>query len=68
MREMFVSMTMPRTFLHGDRGEPLLDAGGLRRAGIRVVTIPNAGHMMMFDNSPAFVVAVASGLGEAPGP
>jgi pimeloyl-ACP methyl ester carboxylesterase len=66
MREMFVSMTMPRMFVHGDRGEPLLDASGLRRAGIRVVTIPNAGHMMMSDNPPAFVAAVASGLGEAP--
>jgi len=66
MREMFVSMTMPRTFVHGDRGEPLLDAAGLRRAGIRVVTIPDSGHMLMFDNPPAFVAAVASGLGEAP--
>src|SRR5262245_29010036 len=46
MREMFASMTMPRMFVHGDRGEPLLDAGGLQRAKIRVVTIPNAGHMM----------------------
>jgi pimeloyl-ACP methyl ester carboxylesterase len=66
MREMFVSMTMPRTFVHGDRGEPLLDADGLRRAGMRVLTIPNAGHMMMFDNLPAYVAAVAEGLGEAP--
>jgi len=67
MREMFVSMTMPRTFIHGDRGEPLLGAGGLRQAGIRVVAIPNAGHMMMFDNAPAYVAAVASAVGEAPG-
>jgi pimeloyl-ACP methyl ester carboxylesterase len=67
MREMFVSMTMPRMFVHGDRGEPLLGAGGLRLAGIRLVTIPNAGHMMMFDNLPAYVAAVAAGLGEAPG-
>jgi len=65
MREMFVSMSIPRTFIHGDRGEPLLDSEGLRRAGVRVVTIPNAGHMMMFDNPPAFVAAVAAGLGEA---
>jgi len=62
MREMFTSMTMPRTFIHGDRGEPLLDAEGLRAAGIRVVTIPNAGHMMMFDNPTAFAAAVADGL------
>ena len=67
MREMFVSMTMPRTFIHGDRGEPLLDADGLRAAGIQVITIPNAGHMMMRDNPPAFVDAVAVALGQTPG-
>ena len=66
MREMFVSMTMPRMFIHGDRGEPLLDADGLRQAGIRVVTIPNAGHMVMFDNPPAYEAATAAGLGQAP--
>jgi pimeloyl-ACP methyl ester carboxylesterase len=66
MRDMFVSMTMPRTFIHGDRGEPLLDAEGLRGAGIEVVTMPDAGHMMMFDNPPAFVAAVAKALGESP--
>jgi pimeloyl-ACP methyl ester carboxylesterase len=62
MRDMFVSMTIPRTFIHGDRGEPLLDAEGLRRAGVSVVTIPDAGHMMMFDNPLAFGAAVAAGL------
>ena len=62
MREMFVSMGMPRTFIHGDRGEPLLDADGLQRAGVRVITVPNAGHMMMFDNLPAFTATVAEAL------
>jgi pimeloyl-ACP methyl ester carboxylesterase len=67
MREMFVSLDMPRTFIHGDRGEPLLDPAGLRAAGIQVITIPDAGHMMMRDNPPAFVDAVASALGQTPG-
>lgn len=67
MREMFVALDMPRTFIHGDRGEPLLDAAGLRAAGIQVITIPDAGHMMMRDNPPAFVDAVASALGQTPG-
>ena len=62
MRAMFVGMRIPRTFIHGDRGEPLLDAAGLRAAGVHVVTIPNAGHMMMFDNPPAFLAAVVEGL------
>ena len=64
MREMFVSMTMPRTFIRGDRGEPLLDAEGLEAAGVRVVVIPDAGHMMMTDNPPAFLSAVVAALGD----
>jgi pimeloyl-ACP methyl ester carboxylesterase len=65
MRAMFTAMHIPRTFIHGDRGEPLLDAMGLQAAGVRVVTIPNAGHMMMFDNPPAFLAAVVEALGAA---
>jgi pimeloyl-ACP methyl ester carboxylesterase len=64
MREMFVSMEIPRTFIRGDRGEPLLDAEGLAAAGVRVVVIPDAGHMMMTDNPPAFLAAVVTALGD----
>lgn len=62
MREMFVSTSIPRTFIKGDRGEPLLDEAGLEAAGVRVVTIPDAGHMMMLDNPVAFIAALAAGL------
>lgn len=62
MRAMFVALPIPRTFIKGDRGEPLLDEDGLEAAGIRVVIIPDAGHMMMFDNPPAFIAALAAGL------
>lgn len=62
MREMFVGMRIPRTFIKGDRGEPLLDEEGLKAAGVEVTTIPDAGHMMMFDNPAPFVDAVVAGL------
>ena len=62
MREMFTGMAIPRTFMHGDRGEPLLDADGLRRSGVRIVTIPDAGHMMMFDNPVAYLAALVEAL------
>jgi pimeloyl-ACP methyl ester carboxylesterase len=62
MRALFVAMSIPRTFIKGDHGEPLLDEEGLEAAGVRVVTIPNAGHMMMFDNPGAFVDALVDGL------
>ena len=59
MRAMFVALSIPRTFIKGDRGEPLLDEAGLEAAGVLVVTIPDAGHMMMFDNPGAFIAALA---------
>jgi pimeloyl-ACP methyl ester carboxylesterase len=62
MRAMFVRLSIPRTFIKGDRGEPLLDEAGLEAAGVRVVTIPDAGHMVMFDNPPAFTTALAAAL------
>ena len=65
MRELFTSMRIPRTFVVGDRGEELLDAEGLRAAGVDVITIPDAGHMMMFDQPQALVAALARALGGA---
>jgi pimeloyl-ACP methyl ester carboxylesterase len=62
MRELFASLPVPRTFIKGDRGEPLMDPAGLEAAGVRVVTIPNAGHMMMFDNASAYADALAEAL------
>jgi pimeloyl-ACP methyl ester carboxylesterase len=62
MREMLLAARIPRTFIRGEQGEPLVDAEGLQTAGVRVVTIPDAGHMMMADQPEAFVAAVASAL------
>jgi pimeloyl-ACP methyl ester carboxylesterase len=67
-RELFTGLRMPRTFMFGDHGEPLLGASELRTAGVRIVEIPAAGHMVMFDNRPAYVAALAAALaaGESP--
>ncbi|MEO5703767.1 MAG: alpha/beta hydrolase [Candidatus Limnocylindrales bacterium] len=62
MRALLVAVAVPRTFIKGAHGEPLLDEAGLEAAGVHVVTIQDAGHMMMFDNPPAFVDALAVGL------
>jgi pimeloyl-ACP methyl ester carboxylesterase len=58
MRELFVGMTIPRTFIRGELGEPLVDPEGLEAAGVRIVVIPAAGHVMTVDNPGAFVAAV----------
>ncbi|GAA1391044.1 alpha/beta fold hydrolase [Catellatospora chokoriensis] len=59
VRETLAKLTLPRTFLAGDRGEELRDADGLRAAGVRVVTIADSGHNVMIDNPDAFARAVA---------
>jgi len=61
-RAMFYAATMPRTFLHGDRGEPLLDVEGLAASGVRVKTVANAGHMVMDDALDGYVDALAVAL------
>jgi pimeloyl-ACP methyl ester carboxylesterase len=62
MREMLLVAGIPRTFIRGEQGEPLVDAEGLQAAGVTVVTIPDAGHLMMEDQPEAFVAALASAL------
>lgn len=62
MREVFANLGVPRTFIVGDRGEPIVDAEGLQAAGVRVVTIADAGHLMMHDQPAAFVEALAAAL------
>src|SRR5215218_6817157 len=63
MRSMFTEMTMPRTFIRGERGEPLRDPEGLIAAGVQIVTIPDSGHMMMWDAPQQFASVVAAALG-----
>jgi pimeloyl-ACP methyl ester carboxylesterase len=62
MRDMLTALTIERTFVHGDRGEPLADAEGLIAAGVDVVTIGDAGHVMMADQPKAFVEALSLAL------
>lgn len=61
-RELFTSMSMPRTFVRGEHGEPLVGADQLRSAGIRVLTVPSAGHMMMDDNPEGYLAALVEAL------
>jgi pimeloyl-ACP methyl ester carboxylesterase len=62
MRELFYGLAVPGTFINGEVGEPLRDADGMRAAGIRLETVPRAGHMIMEDEPGAYVEAVARGL------
>jgi pimeloyl-ACP methyl ester carboxylesterase len=58
-------LSMPRTFLVGERNLPYPDADGLPAAGIEVVVVPGAGHNMSLENPAAFAAAVEAAAGEA---
>jgi pimeloyl-ACP methyl ester carboxylesterase len=62
MRELLVGLPIPRTFILGDRGEELEDPAGLEAAGVRILTIADAGHLLMDDQPDAFAGAIADGL------
>ncbi|OZC79638.1 hypothetical protein CH251_01855 [Rhodococcus sp. 06-462-5] len=57
IRSMFESLTVPRVFGYGDRTGPPSQEAELISAGVEVVRVADAGHVMMADN-PAGVVEV----------
>ncbi|MFF2213444.1 alpha/beta fold hydrolase [Streptomyces antibioticus] len=59
MREILTGLPVERVYLQGGRSGALDGAHALEEAGVRVVTVPDAGHNIMFDNPAAFAKAVA---------
>lgn len=59
MRDILEGLSIERVFLQGERSGELPGRAALEAAGVRVVTVPGAGHNVMFDNPDAFVAAVA---------
>ncbi|GAA4054699.1 alpha/beta hydrolase [Streptomyces shaanxiensis] len=58
MRDILEGLTLDRVYLQGELSGELPGSKGLEAAGVRVVTVPGAGHNVMFDNPDAFVAAV----------
>ncbi|MEV0522432.1 alpha/beta hydrolase [Streptomyces sp. NPDC050439] len=59
MRAMLTQLPVERVFLQGARSGELPGTEGLMASGVRVVTVPNAGHNVMFDSPEVFASAVA---------
>ncbi|QES39940.1 alpha/beta hydrolase [Streptomyces venezuelae] len=59
MRHMLMELPIDRVYLQGDASGELAGRDELTAAGVRVVTVPGAGHNVMFDNADAFVAAIA---------
>ncbi|MFF9815646.1 alpha/beta fold hydrolase [Streptomyces sp. NPDC014006] len=62
MRTLLEELPMERVYLQGERSGELAGAAGLKAAGVRVVSVPDAGHNVMFDNPDAFAAAIAGRL------
>ncbi|MFF7130061.1 MULTISPECIES: alpha/beta fold hydrolase [unclassified Streptomyces] len=59
MRTLLEGLAIDRVYLQGEHSGELPGRQDLEAAGVRVVTVPGAGHNIMFDNPEAFVATVA---------
>ncbi|MCI3275088.1 alpha/beta fold hydrolase [Streptomyces cylindrosporus] len=59
MRDILEGLPIDRVYLQGELSGELDGREGLEAAGVRVTTVPGAGHNVMFDNPDAFAAAVA---------
>ncbi len=59
MRVMLMGLSVERVFLQGALSGELVGHDELVASGVRVVTVPGAGHNVMLDNATAFAAAVA---------
>jgi pimeloyl-ACP methyl ester carboxylesterase len=62
MREHFLSLSIPRVFIAGEKSLPNPQWETLPNAGIPVLVVPNAGHVMMIDNPNGFAETIATAL------
>lgn len=62
MRRMLEGLKADRVYLQGELSGALDGREGLESAGARVVSVPGAGHNVMFD-SPDVLVAEVAGRG-----
>jgi len=59
MRTLLEGLPVERVYLQGELSGELDGGQALEAAAVRVVTVPGAGHNVMFDNPDAFAAAVA---------
>jgi pimeloyl-ACP methyl ester carboxylesterase len=59
MRRMLEGLAIDRVYLQGALSGELPGRAALEDSGVRVVTVPGAGHNIMFDNPDAFAAEVA---------
>ncbi|WP_354643468.1 alpha/beta fold hydrolase [Kitasatospora camelliae] len=60
MRELLLTLDLPRTFLFPAQDGALPGEEALRASGVTVVAVPDCGHNIMLDSPDAFAHAVAA--------
>jgi len=61
-REQLLSLSIPRTFIFGQKTLPSPDVEALSAQGIDVRIVENSGHDMMTDNPDGFAEAIAGAI------
>jgi pimeloyl-ACP methyl ester carboxylesterase len=59
MRDLLEKLPIDRVYLQGEHSGELAGREDLEAAGVHVVTVPGAGHNIMFDSPEAFAAVVA---------
>jgi pimeloyl-ACP methyl ester carboxylesterase len=62
MHTMLCSLMIPRMLLYGSKGRPPPESSGLQEAGVSLIEVRRAGHIMMKDNLDEFVSCIARAL------
>jgi pimeloyl-ACP methyl ester carboxylesterase len=62
MRERLLALRIPRTLIRGAASGPNPREAELVGSGVRLLSVPEAGHGMMWENPPAFVAAVRAAV------
>lgn len=63
MRQMLLSLSIPRTYIFGQHSLPDPDRELLAGQGVKVLVVPGAGHAMMSDNPAGFAETLAAAFG-----
>ncbi|MBA3833479.1 MAG: alpha/beta hydrolase [Chthoniobacterales bacterium] len=61
-RDQLSSLRIPRTIIFGERSLPNPDATGLAKVGISIISVPNAGHSLMWENPSGLASAIDAAL------
>jgi pimeloyl-ACP methyl ester carboxylesterase len=61
-REQLLALSIPRTFIFGERNLPSPDVGALSAQGINVLVVENSGHDIMAENPDGFAEVIVRGI------